>query len=254
VGKTRLLIGSCVCQTPRILEKFLQSLKNLELSAYETVFMLADDNQISASSEMLRGAELSGKTVILDPPPRETDYYTNETTHFWNNSLVMRVADLKNAIIAHAIEEGFDYLFLIDSDLLVNPNLINHLMAQNKAIVSEIFWTRWQPDTLPMPNAWMYDMYEMAHPANEPDVRRQLMIDFFERLSVPGVYEVGGLGACTLLSVPALKAGLSFLPVRNVSFWGEDRWFCIRAAALGFPLYMDTHYPAKHLYRESDVE
>jgi hypothetical protein len=61
------------------------------------------------------------------------------------------------------------------------------------------------------------------------------------------------LGACTLISVPALKAGLNFLPINNVSFWGEDRWFCIRAEALGFPLYIDTHYPAKHLYRESDA-
>ena len=35
--------------------------------------------------------------------------------------------------------------------------------------------------------------------------------------------------------------------------FGEDRHFCIRAAALGFTLYVDTHYPAYHIYRESDL-
>ena len=30
--------------------------------------------------------------------------------------------------------------------------------------------------------------------------------------------------------------------------FGEDRHFCIRAAALGLSLYVDTHYPAYHIY------
>lgn len=35
---------------------------------------------------------------------------------------------------------------------------------------------------------------------------------------------------------------------------GEDRHFCIRALALGFELFVDTHYPAFHLYRSADCE
>ena len=67
----------------------------------------------------------------------------------------------------------------------------------------------------------------------------------------PGTYEVGGLGACTLISNKALKAGVNFSRMHNLTFWGEDRHFCLRAVSLGFPLYADTRYPAYHIYRES---
>lgn len=63
---------------------------------------------------------------------------------------------------------------------------------------------------------------------------------------------VGGLGACTLIRRKALLAGVSFKQLSNLSFWGEDRHFCIRAQALGLSLFVDTHHPAFHLYRESD--
>lgn len=70
----------------------------------------------------------------------------------------------------------------------------------------------------------------------------------------PGIYEVGGLGACTLISSSALSSGISYDRVHNISYWGEDRHFCIRAAALGLPLFVDTHFPALHLYRDSDLD
>ncbi len=250
--KKRLLIGVTVCQKPAILQKFLASLQNLELSGFETAYRIIDDNQVPESKEMLKNLSLDN-LILTEGYERESEYLTNETTHFWSNSLVERVANLKNEIIKHAVEEKYDYLFLIDSDLVIDPGLINHLARQKKDIISEVFWTSWQPDTMPLPNAWMYDKYDMAHPGLDDDTRNAQSAEFLDRLRVPGVYEVGGLGACTLLSVKALKKGLNFSPIKNVSFWGEDRWFCVRAAAMGFGLFLDTHYPAKHLYRESEL-
>ncbi|WP_328130652.1 hypothetical protein [Peribacillus frigoritolerans] len=73
---------------------------------------------------------------------------------------------------------------------------------------------------------------------------------FIRQMRTPGVHKVGGLGACTLISQKALKAGVNFNRIENLSFWGEDRHFCIRAAALGISMYVDTHLPAYHIYRE----
>lgn len=64
---------------------------------------------------------------------------------------------------------------------------------------------------------------------------------------------MGGLGACTLIRRSVLEAGVNFDRIPNVSFWGEDRHFCIRAQAYGFQLFVDTHYPAYHIYRLSDL-
>ena len=61
---------------------------------------------------------------------------------------------------------------------------------------------------------------------------------------------MGGLGACTLISCHALAQGVSFSLLDNVSFWGEDRHFCIRAKALNLDLYIDTVYPAYHIDRK----
>jgi len=71
---------------------------------------------------------------------------------------------------------------------------------------------------------------------------------------MPGVYKVGGLGACTLISRNAISKGVSYDEIYNITFWGEDRHFCIRAAALGIELFVDTHFPAFHIYRRSDLK
>lgn len=47
--------------------------------------------------------------------------------------------------------------------------------------------------------------------------------------------------------------GVSFKEIYNLGLAGEDRHFCIRAAALGLELYADTHYPPFHIYRESEL-
>jgi GT2 family glycosyltransferase len=253
--KKKLLIGSCICQSPRILSKFLYSLYNADLTMFDATIMFVDDNQDEASSEMLRAAApgFNTKIIINNGPPRDTVYLVNEATHYWSDDLVLRVAGMKNEIIKFAIDEGFDYLFLIDSDLLINAGLIKHLAAQDKDIICEVFWTAWQPDTIELPNAWYYDKYEMAHPSLEKEERARLTYEFITQLKEPGIYEVGGLGACTLISKNALVTGVNFSPISNITVWGEDRWFCIRAAVHGIPLFLDTHYPAKHLYRESEV-
>jgi len=103
----------------------------------------------------------------------------------------------------------------------------------------------------------MFDQYEQYERKSGENLTKEQIIErhleFIDILKKPGVYEVGGLGACTLISKRAIKAGVSFKEIRNVSFWGEDRHFCIRAQALGLDLFVDTHYPAFHIYRESDL-
>jgi len=57
-----------------------------------------------------------------------------------------------------------------------------------------------------------------------------------------------------LISRAALIKGVSFKPIKNLTIHGEDRFFCIRAAVLGIDLFVDTYYPAYHIYREKDLD
>jgi glycosyltransferase involved in cell wall biosynthesis len=255
--RTRILLGSPIYQVPPVLRQFLLSLQRLQRDDYELDFYFIDDNEQEESSLMLREFAQSRKEVFLQTSGFHDAYIRNDTTHFWNSALVWKVAGFKNLMIRRAEAFGYDYLFLIDSDLILHPDTLSHLIGTQKDIISEIFWTQWQPGTMEQPQVWMHDEYNQwdADPGeklSQEEISRRFH-QFLNRLQQPGIYEVGGLGACTLISRRAIEAGVSYDAIRNISFWGEDRHFCIRAAALGIPLYVDTHYPALHLYRDSDL-
>ena len=64
---------------------------------------------------------------------------------------------------------------------------------------------------------------------------------------------MSGLCACTLIARRAIEAGVNFCELRGSLHAGEDRHFCLRAEALGIPLFADTTLPPLHLYRESEL-
>lgn len=73
--------------------------------------------------------------------------------------------------------------------------------------------------------------------------------------STPGLYRVGMTGACTLMKRKVFDAGVDYSPIQNIkSLWGEDRFFCIRAACHGFELWADSHFPAEHLFTEQHYQ
>lgn len=254
----RILIGSPIHQKPQILEQFLLSLSNLKKETFEVSFLFIDDNSNKESSELLERYKESFTKMMIKKSSESDIYYTDGSTHLWTENLVWKVARFKNFIMEQALKGDYDYLFFIDSDIVLHPETIEHLIRQDKDIISEIFWTKWQPDSIELPQVWLSDQYTLyKKDRNENLDNEQLNIriyDFINQLRVPGVYEVGGLGACTLISKNALQKGVNFSEIPNVSFWGEDRHFCIRAAALGFKLYVDTNFPAFHIYRETDLK
>src|SRR5690606_19113286 len=124
-----------------------------------------------------------------------------------------------------------------------------------KDIISEVFWTKWTEESDEAPQVWMNDQ-DYPFRENRENLSKDFFIKLkenFERLKTPGQYEVGGLGACTLISRKALASGLSFSKIKNLSYKGEDMHFCIRASVLGFDLFADTFFPPFHIYRKSDL-
>ncbi|MBT2717826.1 hypothetical protein [Bacillus sp. ISL-57] len=116
--KVRVLVGSPIYPKPHILQKFLLSLKRLDAAGKELAYFFIDDNEDERSSKMLEDFSQEQNNVKLLASNQSDVYVCNGTTHYWNENLVWKVADFKNMIIEHAIKEQYDYLFLIDSDLL----------------------------------------------------------------------------------------------------------------------------------------
>ena len=258
--KPKILIGSPIRQHPAILNAFLTSLKGLRKTRSVQHYLFVDDNQEEISSALLKqcAAEHPDTCEIIEARRDSTLYLCNQKTHYWREELIWKVAAFKDRVISRAREGSYDFLFLIDSDLVLHPETLEHLAGLNREIVSTIFWTKWFEDAVPLPQVWMSDRYnqfdmEIGERLTEEEKLQRREI-FLERLRKPGTYEVGGLGACTLINREALQKPISFQRIKNLIFWGEDRHFCVRASALGIPLFVDTHYPAYHIYREEDLK
>jgi cellulose synthase/poly-beta-1,6-N-acetylglucosamine synthase-like glycosyltransferase len=168
-------------------------------------------------------------------------YEKDEITHYWKNENLKFITELKNGIFEHVKQSNYDYLFLVDSDLVLHPDTLINLLKAKKEIVAEVFWTKWNVlDKNEMPNAWDLDAYIFIKGT-------------LEKYRQKGLYECGGTGACILIHRNVIDAGVSYIPIKNVSFWGEDRAFCIRASVAGFDIYIDTHSPAYHIYRDENI-
>lgn len=257
LNQKKILVGSPVYQKPEILEAFLYSLKGLKCDGSVLDYIFVDDNTDEKSSQLLALFERESSSVTVLQGRGLSSYVCDEESHHWDDSLMLRVANYKNTIIQHAVEKGYDALFFVDSDLVLHPDLVMHLECQQKEIVSEIFWSQWHVGLPLEPNVWLFDEYDLVPKHLGESLSAQEMekrqAAFLEKLKEPGLYEVGGLGACTLIRRSALLKGVSFAPIKNLTIHGEDRFFCIRAAVLDIPLFVDTRYPAYHIYREVDL-
>ncbi|QZY86248.1 glycosyltransferase family 2 protein [Exiguobacterium acetylicum] len=254
----KVLIGSPIHQDPEILKYFLDSLLLLNTLNVEVHYLFIDDNKDLNSKEILKDFSENQSNVVIYESLDEDEYIKNEETHFWNEKLIWKVAHYKNIILKMGEEYLFDYVFLVDSDLLLHRETLNELISSKKDIISNIFWTKWQPHFPELPQVWMFDQYEQYEKKRWEDLSNEEIVirrnEFIGKMRIPGVYRVGGLGACTLISKKAISDGVNFSEISNLSLWGEDRHFCVRAESLGYKLFVNTVYPSLHLYRLSDLK
>lgn len=149
----RILIASPVRQTTPVLREFLDSLHALERTTVKTDYLFVDDNVEEAASNILREFVLQHEGTVIQAdehgsgsPDNKGVYSKDEGGHYWQDEQIWRVAGLKNRILQYARDNHYDAVFLIDSDLVLHPRTLEQLVSSGKDIVSNIFWTRWQPD------------------------------------------------------------------------------------------------------------
>lgn len=252
--KPRVLIASPIRQEHKILIEFLGSLMNLNYLNVNEEYAFIDDNLDEACSKELE-LFIPEKTKVIKVNSND-HYIKDENTHYWNSNLMDKVAKFKNILIDYAIDNEFDYIFFVDSDLVLHGETLNKLLSNNVDIISNVFWTKWTLDGRLEPQVWLEDNYSFIKSNTTNDVIEIALLEteFINKIKRKGVHEVGGLGACTLISKNALLKGVNFNKIDNISLCGEDRYFCVRAKALGLNLYVDTTYPALHLYRLDELK
>lgn len=221
----RVLIASPLRQEEHIFREYQTSLLSLNLPDGVIADLFFVVNDCPALIPLIRGRWVELNTGDV--------YRKDETTHHWTDSNLEKMSILRNRCIQEALEGGYDFLFFVDSDLVLHPDTLKVLLEGDKDIISELFWTNgWC-------NCWGYDQYGGTD----------------RKWAEPGLYEVGMTGACLLISRRVLESGVDYSPIPNIRYLhGEDRWFCIRAVCHGFTLWTDSHLPPYHLYNEKEYQ
>ena len=217
----KILVGAPVNQTDEVFEQYIISLRNMD-GEFDFFFILHNSPHI--------------KKFLNENEYVEFNTSTKYEPHIWNPNNLKEVGLMRNMLLDYVKEHDYDYFLSCDSDQIVHPQMLQHLLSLDKDIVGEIIWTKWKESEQEMPNAWMSDYYEFG---NFPT----------QLFRTPGLYKVGMLGGCYLIKREVLLAGVNYNPVYNLSCttW-EDRAFFVRAAVQGFDCYVDTTYPINHLY------
>ena len=159
-------------------------------------------------------------------------------------SLAMKSGSLvyhsRNDLATQALQNDFDFVLWLDSDMTFNPGLLKRMMATL------------QENDLDMLTALCFRRRPPYSPAlfDKLDIRGE-ECDFTEFEHIPGkLFEVGGCGfACMLMRTDVFldvqgKHGNMFAPIGNN---GEDVAFCWRARDCGFKIWCDPTIVCGHV-------
>lgn len=227
----RILLTAPVKREPKIFNEYQNALDELivpEGFEADRFFVVNDCPEVIPH---IRNAAY----ITYDSEPEEIQ----KRAHDWTGGTIWKMCNMRNMTILYMLQHGYDYWFSVDTDLILNKHTLEYLLAANKDIVSEIFWTE-RDDRSIWCNAWMYD---------DGDVD-----NMWETWFAPGLYQVGGTGASILVKRRVFEAGVGYGRIPNIrkALTGEDRFFCVRAACAGFEIWMDTNAPAIHLFGEKE--
>lgn len=250
-------IGLVIRKPVAVVRACLASLKAQRLPRHTVVkfhFILdtADPQVIHEVADLFQRPE---RDIVEIEEPVAGDFTDDgPDTHHWTPTAMERVGAYKTRILKRALADKVDAVWLVDADLICDPNTLRSLWYADAPVCSGVFWTRWlnNPAIHSAPQVWLRHPYTLDG-RGYPDVA-----SFRRRLLSRQLTQVWGLGACTLIRRPVLEAGVTFDRVPGVSveglMAGEDRHFCIQCEARHIPMIADPWPHIWHCYHIADTK
>jgi len=222
------------------LKEFLERVRNLSYENYE--ILLVDNSRENDFYEDLKKEE--GIIVLKDG--------TNEDLP------VKRLVSNRNKILEYTLERNYDFVFMLDADVIPPQNAVKELLECNKDIVSGLYWNNFMSSSVMkwLPVAWM--------PITEKEfeeIKKQIKLPLhfthkdMQRHMTQKEAESGKLfevlhpsAGCMLLSrkvFEQVRYGVPDGPA-NKSV-GDDIYFIKKARESEFKVYVDTKIKCEHI-------
>ena len=206
-----LAVISVISHSPAVITEFFAGLERLASEDPTVIFLFGDDSDNAVSKGLLEEfARLRPGTVVIGPGAGA-------------DQRVWRRAAMKDRLLGTAVELGCSHALVVDSNLMLPPPLMAHLVSLQLDIVAEVSWSEQEAGAWALPSVWQSDFYSLFGPelaAAAPSEQSAAANAFLAKLRQPGTYRVGAVSGCTLLSRSAIEAGTSFKAIANLSLAG----------------------------------
>lgn len=165
-------------------------------------------------------------------------------------------ARARNFIAAKAIEEGFDYLLMVDSDIVLPSNLLLIYEEDRAKLDKEgVFlggYLRKDPNA-----AWIELYKDGANYLRENQYSLGELMALNEQGTTHFRIKGGGFG-CAIVPIDILKKmeypWFHYQVYNNGMVLSEDLFFCSRAAQHDIPIWSDTRILCGHCFRSIRYE
>lgn len=239
----KILITAPIHQDIKIFKEYLWSLNRLEIpEGYEIhkYFYLHNAENLK---KFLQPDEYE---IFKD----NTKIEENDRTHIWRQENFSAVSQMRTKALQKAREENFDYIFSVDSDVILHKKSLIDLIFEQKDAIAKMYWTAWDSN---QPWNYMPNCYD-----GKDENGRIIYFNNLNNYKSIGTHETGVTGAAILISSRIFKEPLiTYYPIEilSTSYW-EDFAFCTRCKCVipDIKFYIQNFHPAKHLYRKEDYE
>lgn len=216
--KPRILIGIPICDWYEYcLLELVASIKSLKYDNKDLLFV--DNSQGDSFAKKLRSLGFNVKQIPYYEKPRD------------------KMVHSRNLLRKETLDNEYDYLFMLDADVIVPPNSLETLLSHNKQVITGVFYSFYNIEGKPrmMPVLWKAENEE-----------KQTMRFFMpEELETPRLIEARACGTgCLLISRNVLEQ-VEFRYKEEVKSC-DDVWFCHDIKQRGIQLYADTAVKCQH--------
>jgi len=218
-----IMIGCPIQGREYVIDRYLTSLYNLEFdkSVLHVVFLVNGPDIEETLKKIWRFKSKFGHEYHkFDVKILKHDYADRRS----GDRQYATIAEIRNKWLELRNDED-EYVFSIDSDVLVPPHALIQLLSHNKLIISA---------SVKNYECEFFSVYNYRGPIENG-------LEVLEPTG--GLIEVGMTGACYLIHKDVLNRGVNY----GFHEKGEDIYFCEKARKMGFQIFADTGLITEHI-------
>ena len=244
-----ILLGMPIHNREWILPIFLEKVSQIDYPKELITIYFLVNNSVDDSFNIVKKFKDENKSLYKEIIIEEVNN-VNKIIDTRENDLRMKhtfewLSHLRNIILRKTVKLNCDYLFSLDSDILVEPDILNNLLSSEKNICSSIIYNGFelhQDRPFAFPNILNNINGEWKHIVN-------YRTKFPYKNEPNKIIEVGMTGAVSIISKEVCKVAKY-----EKHFIGEDCAFSESALKYGYKSYCNISQLSHHIMNKEGLD